>query len=203
MGVFMDKQLIVSIGREYGSAGHEIGRKLAAKLEIPFYDRNLLDEIAQAKNADAEILKRYDEKPRIPFLSRTVRGYSNSPAENVAELQFALLKSKAADEDSFVIVGRCSDEIFKGLACYVSIFITADMKEKVARVMEKRGKSEKEALKTIERHDKTRRLYHDHFCKNVKWGQASTYDLCVNSSVLGIDGTVDFICQYIEKIQAK
>ena len=57
----MDKQLIVSIGREYGSAGHEIGRKLAAKLEIPFYDRNLLDEIAQAKNADAEILKRYDE----------------------------------------------------------------------------------------------------------------------------------------------
>ena len=115
------KQLIISIGREYGSGGHEIGRKLAAKLGLEFYDRNLLDEIAHIKNSDAELLKKYDEVPKKRFFSRTVRGYSNSPEENVAELQFALLKHKAADDDSFVIVGRCTDEIFKGFANYVSI----------------------------------------------------------------------------------
>ena len=195
----MNKQVIVSIGREYGSAGHEIGRKLAEKLSLPFYDRNILDEVAAAKNADADILKKYDEKPRRWFFSRTVKGYSNSPAENVAELMFALLKSKAADGDSFVIVGRCSDEIFDGIAPCISVFITADRKDKIARVMEKRGKTEKDAVKTIERHDKTRRLYHDHFCKKGKWGHASTYTLCINSSRLGIDETVSFLAEYINK----
>ncbi|MCR5219239.1 AAA family ATPase [Treponema sp.] len=191
------KQLIISIGREYGSGGHEIGRKLAEKLNLDFYDRNLLDEIAHIKNSDAELLKKYDEAPKKRFFSRTVRGYSNSPEENVAELQFALLKHKAADEDSFVIVGRCTDEIFKDLANYISIFVTADEDKKVERVMKYRNMSEKQARKTIERHDKTRRAYHDHFCK-AKWGLASTYDLCVNSSVLGIDGTVDFLVNYIQ-----
>lgn len=194
------KQLIISIGREYGSGGHEIGRKLAAKLGLEFYDRNLLDEIAHIKNSDAELLKKYDEVPKKRFFSRTVRGYSNSPEENVAELQFALLKQKAADDDSFVIVGRCTDEIFKGLANYVSIFITADEEEKVKRVVECRKKTEKDARKTIERHDKTRRAYHDHFCKS-KWGLASSYDLCVNSSVLGIDGTVEFLAEYVQKFR--
>lgn len=192
------KQLIISIGREYGSGGHEIGRKLAEKLGLDFYDRNLLDEVAHIKNSDAELLKKYDaKKPKKHFFSRTVRGYSNSPEENVAELQFALLKQKAADEDSFVIVGRCTDEIFKDLGHYVSIFVTANENCKIQRVMERRSMSEKEARKTIERHDKTRRAYHDHFC-TAKWGLASTYDLCVNSSILGIDGTVDFLVNFIQ-----
>lgn len=90
----MEKQLIISIGREYGSAGHEIGRKLAAKLEIPFYDRNLLDEFADQSDVDADVLAKYEEKPRRFFFSRTVsvRGqkFNNSPAQNVADIQFAL-----------------------------------------------------------------------------------------------------------------
>ena len=159
----MKKPLIISIGREYGSAGHEIGRKLADKLDIPFYDRNLLDEVANLKNVNADALYQYDEAPHRLFASRTVRGYTNSPEENIAELQFALLKQKAADEDSFVIVGRCSDTIFKGLTNYVSIFITGDYPEKLQRVMEKRNMNEKTAKKTILRHDKKRRWYHDHY----------------------------------------
>jgi len=202
----MEKQIIISIGREYGSAGHEIGRKLAAKLEIPFYDRNLLDEFADQKDVDADLLAKYDEKPRRFFFSRTVsvRGQSvnNSPAQNVADIQFALLKGKAYDDDSFVVCGRCADDVLKDFPGMFSVFITADYDAKVKRVMEKRNMSEKEAKKTIEKHDKTRRAYHDYFAK-TKWGQAGSYDLCVNSTVLGIDGTVDMLVDYAKRFLAK
>ncbi|WP_027728066.1 AAA family ATPase [Treponema sp. C6A8] len=202
----MDKQIIISIGREYGSAGHEIGRKLAAKLEIPFYDRNLLDEFADQKDVDADLLAKYDEKPRRFFFSRTVsvRGQSinNSPAQSVADIQFALIKGKAFDDDSFVICGRCADDILKDFPAHFSVFITADYDAKVKRVMEKRNMSEKEAKKTIEKHDKTRRAYHDYFAK-TKWGVASSYDLCVNSTVLGIDGTVDMLVDFVKHFLEK
>ncbi|MCR5253622.1 MAG: cytidylate kinase-like family protein [Treponema sp.] len=202
----MEKQIIISIGREYGSAGHEIGRKLAAKLEIPFYDRNLLDEFADQKDVDADLLAKYDEKPRRLFFSRTisVRGQSvnNSPAQNVADIQFALLKGKAYDDDSFVVCGRCADEVLKEFPGMFSVFITADYDAKVKRVMEKRNMSEKEAKKTIEKHDKNRRAYHDYFAK-TKWGQAGSYDLCVNSTVLGIEGTVDMLADYAKRFLAK
>ncbi|MCQ2590385.1 MAG: cytidylate kinase-like family protein [Treponema sp.] len=196
----MDKQLIISIGRQYGSAGHEIGRLLAAKLDIPVYDRNLFDEIGKIKNIDTNDLVKYDEVPRKKFFSRKVRGYSNSPEENVAELQFALLKSKWADGDSFVVIGRCADELFRGVDGFVSIFITGDMDVKVARVMEKRNMDKKKAMAAIERHDRKRKQYHDYFSKTGNWGDCNNYDICVNSSRLGIEGTVNFLYEYVCKI---
>ncbi len=199
----MKKQIIVSIGRQYGSAGHEIARLLAKKLDIPLYDRNLLDEVAGTKNVDSNNLGKYDEKPRKILISRTVRGYNNSPEQNVAEMQFVLLKSKAADEDSFVIVGRCADEIFRGNPALISIFIMADKDAKIKRVMEKRSMNEKTAKKTIERHDKKRAAYHNYFSKNGKWGECSNYDLCVNSTRLGVQGTVDFLYDYIKLRQGE
>ena len=87
----MGKQVIISIGREYGSAGHVIAGLLAKKLDMEIYDKNLLDEVANVKHIDTNNLSKYDEKPRIFFISRTVNGYSNSPEENVAQLQLALL----------------------------------------------------------------------------------------------------------------
>ncbi len=195
----MNRQIIISIGREYGSGGHEVGRKLAAKLDIPFYDRNLLEEVAEKKDVDAEELSKYDEAPHRVFFSRTVKGFSNSPTVNVAELQFALLKSKAADDDSFVIVGRCADEIFKDEKNLISIFVYADRDEKIQRIMEHLNLTEKEAVKKMERHDKSRKAYHDYFSSR-KWGDIRTYDLCVNSSRLGIDGTVDFLYDYIKRV---
>lgn len=198
----MDKQIIISISREYGSGGHEIGRKLAEKLEFEFFDRNLLDELSNIKGVDTNLLKKYDEKPRNPFFSRTVRGYSNSPEQNIAEMQFSLLKQKAADEDSFVILGRCSDEIFMGISDVLKIFIRGDLDTKVKRVMEKRGMDASEAVKTIERHDKKRKAYHDYFCHS-KWGELSNYDLCVDSGKLGIDGTVDMLVDFVKNYLKK
>lgn len=194
----MEKQLIISIGREYGSGGHEIGRRLAEKIGFDFFDRNLLEEIAEKKNVDTNKLEKYDSAPKRKFFSRTVRGYSNSPEQNVAEMQFALLKSKAADGDSFVVIGRCTDEILKGTAPVVSVFIYGDEDVKTKRVMDHYNISESRAHKKMANHDKKRRAYHDYFCKG-KWGQTKTYNLCINSSILGIDATIDVLYEYVQK----
>jgi len=200
MNFNMDKQLIICIGREYGSGGHEIGEKLAKKLDLPLYDRNLLDEVAATKNVDVNEISAYDEKPRNFLFSRTVRGYNNSPEQNVAEMQFALLKSKAADGDSFVIVGRCSDELFEGLAPYLSIFIHGDEEARIERIMKVRNLDRKKAKQAIERHDRKRRQYHNNFCQK-KWGESKSYHLCINSSRLGIDACVDLLADYISKLK--
>lgn len=198
----MEKQLIISIGREYGSGGYRIGKKLAEKLGFEFFDRNLLDELACMMGVDTNDLSKYDEKPKSKFFSRTVRGMSNSPEQNIAEMQFALLKSKAADGDSFVVVGRCADEIFNGLSDVVSVFITASEEDKIKEITEQFNVTEAEAKKKMVRHDKKRRAYHDYFCKKP-WGEVKTYDICINSSILGVDGTVDLLYDYVQKLKNK
>lgn len=194
----MEKQIIISIGRQYGSAGHEIGLKLGQMLDIPVYDRNLFDEIGKIKNIDTNDLLKYDEIPRNKLFSRTVNGYSNSPEENVAELQFALLKSKWADGDSFIVIGRCADELFRGKDGFLSVFITGDEKEKVERIMQIRNLDEKKAKQAIERHDKKRKMYHDYFCVGGKWGDVKNYDICINSSKFGIEATTKYLYDAVQ-----
>lgn len=194
----MDKQVIIAIGREFGSEGSDVGQMLAERLGIQYYDRNLLDEFADQNDLNAEELQKYDEKPKFKFMSRTVRGYSNNPMENIAEIQSALLRSKAIDEDSFVIVGRCAEETLKDFDCLISVFISSNHDVRIKHVMEKFNVSEKEAEKLLVRHDKYRRSYHDHF-SSKKWGEASTYDICINASKLGLEATVDALVAYVER----
>ena len=106
----MGKQLIISVGREFGSGGHEIAEMLAKKFDLKLYDKNLLQNIAQEKEVDAQNIEKYDEVPRNMLFSRTVKGYSNSMEENVAQMQFDYLKRKAKEGESFVVVGRCSED---------------------------------------------------------------------------------------------
>ncbi len=127
----MEKQLIISVGREYGSGGHEIAEKLANHYGIQLLDHNLLDEIAEKKNVKMDHLRTLDEKHKNPLSSRTVRGYSSSPEENMLYLQFDYLRDKADSGESFVIVGRCSETILKQYDCMVSIFILADRDKSV------------------------------------------------------------------------
>lgn len=194
----MDKQVIIAIGREFCSEGSDVGQKLAERLGIQYYDRNLLDEFADQNDLNSAELQKYDETPKFKFMSRTVRGYSNNPMENIMEIQSALLKSKAIDEDSFVIVGRCAEEILKDFDCLISVFISSDHDVRLKHTMEKFGLNEKDAEKKLQRHDKYRRAYHDHFAKK-KWGEAGTYDICINASKLGVEATVDALVAYVER----
>jgi cytidylate kinase len=192
----MEKQLIISIGREFGSGGHVIAEALAKKFNIPMYDHNLLDHIAAEKNLDLETLKKFDEKPRNVLLSRTLKGHSSSPSDNIAMMQFDYIKKKAEKGESFVIVGRCAEMVLKEFEGMISIFILGDKECKIKRVTEVYDISEEEARKKMERHDVYRKQYHNSYCDG-KWGDSRSYDLCVNSSRLGIDGTVAMLADYI------
>lgn len=192
------KQTIISVGREFGSGGHVIARNLADIFNLPLYDYNIIQEIASHKNVDAEDLEQYDELPSNRFFSRRVSGYSNSPEENVAHMQFEFIKKKAADGESFVVVGRCSEEILKGYEGLISIFILGDMDYKINRTATHHQISNKEAEKLILENDKKRRNYHDYFCE-TKWGDAKNYDLTINISKLGLEVTTDVVAEYVKK----
>lgn len=192
----MAEQLIISIGREFGSGGHWIAEKLAKRLSLPFYDRNLLDEIADEKNLNQHDFHLYDELPRKRLSSRNVRGFSNSPEEVVAKMQFDFLKQKAEQGESFVVVGRCSEDILKGYEALMSFFIIADFDTKLNRIQKIRGVSREEAEVLIRKHDKKRQAYHNYYCQ-TKWGDARNYDLTVNCSRLGLAMTTDLLEGFI------
>lgn len=194
----MDKQLIISVGREYGSGGHEIAERLSKHYGIQMLDHNLLDEIAAAKNLDMQSLKGLDEKHRSRLASRTVRGYSSSPEENLYLLQFDYLKNKAASGESFVIVGRCSETILKGYDSLISIFVLGDMDRKIERIMRLYQLSEEQAVRKLHEKDMKRKRYHNGHCEG-KWGDSRNYDISINSSKLGIEGTVALLADYIDR----
>ena len=194
----MGKQLIISLTRESGSGGHFIAAQLAKRFELPIYDHNLLDEVAREKGFNVQKLNKYDELPKKKFLSRSVRGFSNSPEENIAMMQFDFLRDKAESGESFVVVGRCSESVLQDYEGLISIFIIGDREAKIKRVENVRGFSRKAAEEAIARHDKTRRDYHNHYC-DIKWGDARHYELCMNSSKLGLERTIDFIETYIKE----
>lgn len=191
------KQVIIAIGREYGSGGHAIAEKLAERFELPFYDHNLLDEIANEKNIDVNNLQKYDEVPRNRLFSRTVKGYSNSPEEVIANMQFDFLRQKAEAGDSFVVVGRCAETILKDYKGLISIFILGDMDKKKARVAEIYNMSDTAAESKIMRHDKKRKSYHNYYCEG-KWGDSRNYDLTINSSKMGIEKTMIILEEYVK-----
>lgn len=196
----MAKQVIISINREYGSGGHEIAEKIARDLELPLYDRNLLDEIAKENDINVEHFEGFDEKPKRPIISRKVRGLSNSMEEHLANMQFEYLKKKSESGESFVVVGRCSETILRDNENLISIFVLADRGDKVSRVEEKYELSSSEALMKMNRHDRNRRFYHNSH-SSYRWGDSRGYDLCVNSSRLGLDGTVKMLEHYIAERQ--
>ena len=178
----MGEQLIISISREYGSGGHEIARKLADRLELAFYDRCMLDEIAEQMNADVSDFHKYDEKPGNRLLSRRVGNHTNSYEEIIAQFQFDYIRKKAESGESFVVVGRCSENVLKDYDCLISVFVTGDKEHKIQRVMEHFDLSESEAYTKMRRHDRTRKQYHNRYSEG-KW-EMQHIMICVSTAVL-------------------
>lgn len=194
----MAEQVIISISREYGSEGREIAKKVAEDMGLELYDRNMLEEIAKERNIEPEILAEIDEKPRNKLLSRRVKGHSNSMEDNVAQMQFEYLRKKADEGKSFVVLGRCSETVLKDRKELISIFIVGDKEKKLQHIMDKYQLSKEEAVIKSERHDRFRRRYHNHY-SDFKWGDSRNYDICINSSRLGVEGTAKILEDYIKK----
>lgn len=193
----MSRQLLISVGREFGSGGHKIAEKLAKELGISYYDRNILEHMFADDAEMAKKMEQYDEKTANPLITRRVAGYSNAMEDNLAEKEFAFIKEKAEGGESFVIVGRCGETILKDYPELVSFFVLADRQDKIERIMETEQLTEKEAIAEMLRVDRIRKKYHNKYSE-VKWGDSRGYDVCINASGLGIDKTADVLISYIK-----
>lgn len=193
------KQIIIAIGREFGSGGHVVAEKLAEYYNIPLYSKEMMSEIAKDSHYSEEVLKRFDEKPmNIAFIPAPMGGNTLALEQEVAIKQFNFLKKKANEEmESFVVVGRCADEILADNPNLVRVFILGDKESKVKRVMEREGLDEKAALSKMKKSDKVRKTYHNFYCEN-KWGDSRSYDMCINTARIDEDTAVKIIAEYIE-----
>lgn len=201
---------IITIGRQFGSAGREIGEKVAEHFGIRCFDKELLTRAAKESGFCEEMLENHDERPTNSFLYNLVMdtysfGYNTSSfvdmpiSHKVFLAQFDTIKQIAA-EGPCVIVGRCADYALADNKNCLHIFIHGDMDTKIARIMQKYDLTEAKAKDMIIKKDKQRQSYYNYY-SSKKWGRADSYDLSINSSVLGIDGTVNLIIQYIEDFE--
>ena len=194
----MSKRFIIAIGREFGSGGKHIGRALAKELGVNLYDRNIVEKVAEELDIETEHLMKYAKKKRRHFFHKSVKGHTTSFEDHVANLQFDYIRKLGASDESFVIVGRCADEILKDHENVISIFVKGEREYRIGRVMKQFDLSREDAIKKMDRHDRTRKYYHDRYC-NGKWGEVDTYDLCIDSTHFGTEGTADFIKEYIKR----
>ncbi|PWM71816.1 MAG: cytidylate kinase [Bacillota bacterium] len=207
----MNKKLVITVGRQYGSGGREIGEKLAAHYGIGYYDKQLLAIAAKESGLCDEIVEHYDEKKisaafMYPFTSNVysygIGGHMGTEKPLGMQVFFAVsgVIKKIAAKESCVIVGRCADYILRDNPDLFSVFVCADDKERVERIMRRNDiKSEKEAFARMMKTDKNRARFYNYY-SDCKWGAADTYDLCVKSSFLGIDKTVETICGVIDRL---
>ena len=201
----MTSNLIITIGRQSGSGGKEIGQKVAEKLGVKCYDKELLALAAKESGLCEELFQSHDEKPTKSFLyslvmdsysfGYTSSGYMDMPINHKIFLaQFEAIKA-LADREPCVIVGRCADYALEDYPNRVRIFVTGDDKAKIKRLAERNNVTEAKAKEIMMKTDKERSSYYNYY-SSKKWGDVRSYDLCVNSSVLGIEGTVDLIIYF-------
>ena len=179
---------IITIGREYGSAGRQIGYKVAEDLGIKLYDRELLERAAKESGICEELFETHDEKPTNSFLySLVMDTYSMGYAGN----------TYTASEGPCILVGRCADYALEEFDNVLSVFIHADMDARIRRIARIYDLTDAKAKDLIKKTDKRRSSYYNYY-SNKKWGAAESYNICLDSSLLGIDGTAKAIEQLVE-----
>ena len=200
------KHIIINIGRQLGSGGHDIGRMLALDFQAKYYDRELLNLAAKESGLSEKIFEQNDEKKGFfrgllnlgsPHVSSGSVYKSGVSQESLFQFQSEAIK-KAANEGSCVFVGRCADYVLRNLPNTVSVFVTAAMDYRVRQIMNKRHLGEDAARKFIEQGESERATYYNYYT-GKKWGAAESYDLCIDSSVLGLVETEIIIAQFIKK----
>ncbi|PNV67485.1 AAA family ATPase [Enteroscipio rubneri] len=197
----MDQHLVIAISREYGSGGREIGERLAEELGIAYYDKLLLKRIAEESGLDGDVVADFDEKPLRPLLLNPnaffcATDLEHPVASRIYRTEVDILRS-IADESSCVIVGRCADYVLAGHPDLVSLFVSAPMEARVARVMRRNTLSASEARSRIARVDKNRASYYRYFT-DENWGMARNYDLCINSGDLDATRAVSIVRCFLD-----
>lgn len=201
----MKKNLIITIGRQYASGGHEIARELSRLLSIKMYDRELIDLASKNSGISEEILKDFDERPTNSFLYSlslgtysfdSVLGTHNVPlVDRVFSAQAQIIK-EIAERESCIFVGRCANSVLQDYDNVLSIFIHTDLERRIDRVCEYEGCSRAAAAEEIRKADKKRASYNNYF-SDFKWGDATSYDLCLDSRI-GYENCAELIKFFAE-----
>lgn len=200
----MENNCIITIGRQLGSGGKQIGEILSEKLNIPCYDKELINIASKESGLGKEFFEQADEKSRHTFFSNYFSfrsGYMGNDAGNYLcnEMLFKIQSDvirELAKKNSCIFVGRCADYILREHPKLVSVFISAKLADRISRIASSQAIDEKEAKSLIEYTDKKRAGYYNYYSNKV-WGMANSYELCINSSRYGIEKTADLIYEYI------
>ncbi len=206
----MAKKIIITIARQYGSGGREIGEKVAELLGIPLYDKQLITDAASKGNLNEEVLKRTDETAANSLLYTLAMGsnvvgttmhfgYKMPINDKLFILQAEVIK-EYAKEGSCVIIGRCSDYVLREEENVFRLFIYGDLDHRKARVAERHPEiKSSQIMDVINKTDRRRASYYNFYTGN-KWGKYDNYDMAINSSTLGIQGTAELIARCAEKL---
>lgn len=197
---------IITIGRQFGSAGREIGYRIADDLGIKLYDKEMLNRAAKESGICKELFEAHDEKPTNSFLYSLVMdtyslgyssgSYTDMPINHKVFLaQFDAIK-KIAEEGPCILVGRCADYALEEFDNVLSVFIHAKMEARIRRIARIYNLTDAKAKEMIQKTDKTRSSYYNYYT-NKKWSDAESYDVCLDSSLLGIEGTAEAIKQLV------
>lgn len=199
-------KIIINIGRQIGSGGRVIARKLADRFGCNFYDQELLNLAARESGFCEDFFRQNDERKgffrnlfhiHTPFVSDNSFYQNEFSQENLFKIQSDVIR-KEAESGHCVFVGRCADYVLRENPYCFSVFITANIETRAKRIAKLRQCSEQEAHKVIEYGDKQRSEYYNYYT-GKRWGDSSSYDMCINSDVLGVDLTVDFIESIIKQ----
>ena len=200
------KHIIINVGRQLGSGGHDIGRMLALDFQAKYYDRELLNLAAKESGLSEKIFEQNDEKKGFfrgllnlgsPHVNSDGGYKSSFSQETLFQFQSDAIV-KAAKEGSCVFVGRCADYVLRDFGNTVNVFITASMNYRIGQIMNKQQIDADAARKFIEQGEATRAAYYNYYT-GKRWGDAASYDLCVDASILGIDATEQYIADFIRK----
>lgn len=197
----MEKHIIITVGRQFGSGGKPVGDALSEKLGIPIYDKELITEAAKHSGYSPELFVRSDERKRIFFLANLFGG-NNYSRNMIGDAELFRIQSetirKIASEGSAIFVGRASDYVLRDMKP-LNVFITAAFESRVKFVCDRDGVTPDEAASIIDKKDRDRAQYYNFFTQK-HWGIASNYDLCINRSALGTDKTADLIIEFGKKM---
>ncbi len=211
----MEEKFVINIGRQLGSGGKSVGEIVAGRLGVGLYDKQLINLAAKESGLCPEFFEQADEEARkglfsslVGYLRAPFAGYEGGHSNNVLsnealfQVQSDVIRA-LAEQQSCVFVGRCADYILREHPRCVNLFITASETDRVRRLTERSGCTEAEARCRMARIDARRAGYYNYYTSGT-WGEAATYDLCIDSSVLGIGQTADFILEFaVRKLNLK
>ena len=200
------EKIIINIGRQFASGGRYISKKLCEEFGCKYFDKEILDLAAKESGFSPDVFKKSDEKKSFvhtlfhlhaPMLSDDNFYNNKFSEESLFKFQCDAIQ-KAASQGNCLFIGRCADYVLRDEPNTVSIFLAADMKDRISRTMERYNMDAESARKTISKKDNTRASYYNYYT-GKKWGAAESYDLCINTSIFGLDETAEFIADFIRK----